>query len=571
MKIKNRLSALSPRNFTTAVVEIATQFTLTLIFIVAAFILTVWNIHTGSVSQVHWLFFLYAWTSGGTVLSLALRLWSATIQRKALSAGIQAAAHVALAGLLLYISQTYDMDSGDIRPVQASLAIALFICVMLVVLPFRKCHDDLALWAFVQKLAGWGCWSLLVAAIIFGGISLLLLSFDMLFGIEIAGNCYLYCLAGAFVLIAPLVFLRQLQTSGNLYQPSQTAAGRFSLSVVHYVLMPIIGAYLLTLYAYAVRIIIAWQLPVGWVSSLVSFSVAGMLVLTFMLYPVQLSGKAITIDRIVYRWLPAAILPLLILMSVGIGRRIADYGITNARIYLVVFNAWCYVMCITMLVTRTRRIAWIGTGFAVIGLVTSVGPWSLGNIVRRTMVTSVEASMRNSGFNRLPLSEADAGRWLKSMPHDEASTMVSRITYLENNYDTKTAARLVQQSGYSLSDHIRTETDDIFFKVDVPNAAIAIPEDYHTIAPVNGSISKRAADSHGDVTITVRYTLNGREQTATFVSSMSLLRSHASEKSRLILRRPDGMMLIVDNYTIQFKADKTTLSFCELNGYVLIK
>jgi len=148
--------------------------------------------------------------------------------------------------------------------------------------------------------------------------------------------------------------------------------------------MPLLGAYLLVLYVYAAKILFTWNLPQGWVSILVTVSMGGMLLVTVLLYPTQFREGG-SFDKKALRLLPAIMLPLLVLMSVAIGKRVSDYGITAPRLYVILFNLWCYIVCIVLMISRFRRFWWILASFAVLFLLSSVGPWNFSEVSERSL------------------------------------------------------------------------------------------------------------------------------------------------------------------------------------------
>ena len=69
-----------------------------------------------------------------------------------------------------------------------------------------------------------------------------------------------------------------------------------------------------TLYIYAVKILLEWKLPCGWVSTLVMASMICLILMMFLLYPVQFrkEDNKWRFDRKALKLLPAIFLPLLI-------------------------------------------------------------------------------------------------------------------------------------------------------------------------------------------------------------------------------------------------------------------
>ena len=99
--------------------------------------------------------------------------------------------------------------------------------------------------------------------------------------------------------------------------------------------------------------------------------------------------RTLRFEQRVARGLPIAILPLLVLMTIGIARRFNDYGITLNRLYLLTLNIWFYIVCIGLFVLRARRIQWIAVSFAGIFLLTSVLPVNYARLTQPLHVPSL--------------------------------------------------------------------------------------------------------------------------------------------------------------------------------------
>jgi hypothetical protein len=150
-----------------------------------------------------------------------------------------------------------------------------------------------------------------------------------------------------------------------------------------YILTPIAAIYAVILYIYLFKVIVVWELPNGLVSYLVSsLMYVGLFVIT-LLYPARFS---------LFRYFGLLMLPLLALMSIGIIRRFDDYGITIYRGYVLLLNIWFYGICIYLFITKAQRIKWILISFAVIALLSSIGPWSIPNITKYRLIAEVSKS-----------------------------------------------------------------------------------------------------------------------------------------------------------------------------------
>ena len=255
----------------------------------------------------------------------------------------------------------------------------------------------------------------------------------MLFDLHIAGtvcpDIAIFCL----VMLAPALFMNIIPEREQKYLYDVPEFSRFAKGVVQYLFIPLLLLYMVTLYIYATKILLAWQLPVGWVSYLVTASMLGMVVLLYITFPIQYE-QGNSIFKKVTRCLPLAMLPLLVLMTVAIGRRLSDYGITISRLYLLVFNVWCYVVCIGLLITRNKRIWWIPASFAVVLFLISVGPQSIANITQRQLLGEARKAFADTGIKQLPLTGDQYDLWLKNVDSNVAASIDAKLDYLRMDF-----------------------------------------------------------------------------------------------------------------------------------------
>ena len=265
----------------------------------------------------------------------------------------------------------------------------------------------------------------------------------MLFGLHINYNetCADIWVVG-MVLLAPTLFLILIPKGENKHMTEAPEFSRFAKGVVQYLFLPLLGLYMITLYAYAAKILFQWSLPVGNVSLLVSGSMVLMVLLIYLTYPIQhLEGNKLF--KRVTRWLPVLMLPLLTLMTVAIGRRLSDYGITVSRLYLLVFNIWCYAVCLWLIFTRNKRIWWIPASFAIILFLISVGPQSIPNITQRQLLGEARKAFTASGITQLPISGDQYEKWLNEADPKVAEAIDSKLHYLQMDFGYATIQELL--------------------------------------------------------------------------------------------------------------------------------
>ncbi len=152
-----------------------------------------------------------------------------------------------------------------------------------------------------------------------------------------------------------------------------------------YLLIPLITVYGLILYAYGVMILVNWKLPQGLIIGLmIVFCVASMFAL-LLIHPVR--------ERAGNQWIKwfskgfyIAILPLMALYFIAIGKRLLEYGFTEDRYFVVLAGLWLVGMAIYFIVAQKKRAILIPLTLSMIILASVVGPWSAYAVSRYSQV-----------------------------------------------------------------------------------------------------------------------------------------------------------------------------------------
>ena len=412
---------------------------------------------------------------------LSVDLWAEEVKRRRIRIGVQVTAHLLLMAdaLFLYL---YTMGSRMIDIGIAHGAAILAIGLSVFFLPFFREKDDIPAWNFTQYASATLGLTFVVGAVMSGGLCLLVFSLHQLFGMDISYKCYLYILIMCSELLPLLMFLGLLPEGERKHDrlPQPTA---FVRNIIRYLFLPLTGGYLLVLYVYAVRILTQWELPNGWVSWLVITLMAGCIAIEMGLYPSRVKNRKPTDERIA-RWLPALILPLLVLMSVGIGRRFLDYGITLNRLYLATLNAWFYFVCIGLIAGKAKRISWIPISFSIIFLLTSVLPVNYASITRNTLRREVKELMTQSGLDTLPLDDAQYRAWLKSLP-EGGEQANEKLYYLSEIFGEESFADLVNKDipFYAIREEQTPDARNLHYTSQVQN--IPIPKGCSLFTGIN--------------------------------------------------------------------------------------
>jgi copper chaperone CopZ len=250
------------------------------------------------------------------------------------------------------------------------------------VLPFVGVREPNGFWQYNRSLFVRFLTATLYAAVLFGGLALALAALDHLFGLPVSGDAY----ARLWVLVA-LVFHPWFFLAGvpdDLAALEQLTEYPKGLRIfAQYVLVPLVVVYLAILTAYAVRVTVTWDWPSGWIGWLVSgVSVAGILAL-LLVHPVRRRAENAWV-RIYGRWFWIALLPSVVLLLLAVRQRVAQYGITEDRYFLLVLALWLATVALYYGVRRSDDIQLVPRSLALVALITFLGPWSAYDVSERS-------------------------------------------------------------------------------------------------------------------------------------------------------------------------------------------
>jgi hypothetical protein len=258
---------------------------------------------------------------------------------------------------------------------------------------FLKKNNEIPFWNFCRDSIIELIVSSVFSSVLFAGLSLAILSLDKLFNIHIDYKVYTNLSVVCFVIFAPVYFLSNIPD--EIEKRKQDISFHKIIKIFGiYILLPILAAYTLILYVYLFRIIFKWELPDGWVSTLVSvLGMAGFLCM-MILYPLRLNKESKLVDML-SRYFPVVLFPLLVLMSVGIFRRLGDYGLTINRCYVLILNVWLFGISFYLFFSQSKHVKWIVISFTIIAFLSSVGPWNVFHITRHSIITQLDKQLIN--------------------------------------------------------------------------------------------------------------------------------------------------------------------------------
>ena len=209
-----------------------------------------------------------------------------------------------------------------------------------------------------------------MAAILFGGLSLLIFAFQSLI-FEFDGY-ELYGCTGAFCL---LVFAVNVFVYYLFYRRQEESSGKAFKVIFLYILLPIFFTLIAVLYIYLFKALILWKLPNGQINWFVSFASCFYIVFYFILREYQNLG----VVKVFYKFGAFAFIPLICIQIPAYFIRLNAYGFTGWRFSSLLFIIFSVITIALTFVKKGAFTKYSILLLAGIILFASVTPFNLIN------------------------------------------------------------------------------------------------------------------------------------------------------------------------------------------------
>ncbi len=376
---------------------------------------------------------LWFLTVNGILLTLAVNLWCEQTGKKVWCDRAQSIANILLFADFINIIFNYNNFSDSVWVGRCAIETALVVSVIFVPSLKKNAQRHKLMFSFsqVRNLIISGVISFIMAVaigIIYGTITLLFGNIDI--KIYISLLVIFSAGLGIIIFIGSILTYEETEFMAEDYQPAKT-----SIIFVRYILFPLIAVYTVILYIYGIKIIIGGTFPKGEICFMVSGLTAGVYLILFLFKALGSDDDRLT--NIIVKIYPIALIPLLVMMSLAIGQRIEQYGMTVARLYVITFNIWAYLSAIYLFITKSKSINSVAISFAAIFLLTSIIPaLNYTSIVHNYMKIKVVDHLEKVGFDKsqLPLSHKQFEQAKEKMNDADWEDVSSKLRYLDD-YD----------------------------------------------------------------------------------------------------------------------------------------
>ncbi|MBQ7079259.1 MAG: DUF4153 domain-containing protein [Fibrobacter sp.] len=346
---------------------------------------------------------------------------------------------ISIALVLYYPKNSNDIGRTYVGMTYLFIYTTVFLSIFIA--PFFKQKDENGFWVFLMKNAKAAVVATAISVVLLIAIDGLLFGFFNLFDIKVSARPFVYSATISSCTIFPILFFSGIPSIDDCLQETP-ALNKFQTSTNKFIFLPVVSLYILLLYAYIAKIIIQWEMPKGMVSYLVSASMLLMLLRVTLMLPERINPKP-SFESKLLKILPAACIPLVILMSVGIIRRISDYGISEGRYFITAINIFYYAIIAILLIDKIRcKSKYIALVFCGMFFIATNGPLSAINVTHRIWMGSIKDALAELGYTNFPLSKdetAEFARRIQDKSDSKTNIATSRLVILNSRHDAELA------------------------------------------------------------------------------------------------------------------------------------
>lgn len=315
----------------------------------------------------------------------------------------------------------------------------LFTCFLFLnaFLPYLKGKNIQGFWQYNKSMFLGFLIAMLYSQVMGIGLTIALAALDNLFNMEIDPKRYFQIWIIVSILFNSWVFMAKLPH--NLDELENDFSYPKGLQIfIQYILLPLVGLYLVILYAYEIKILIEWNWPVGWVSNLVLwYSVVSILSL-LLLHPLR-ELKENKWIQVFSKWFFRALIPLVAMLFLAIIQRISDYGITEPRYIVFAMAVGLVVVVLYFVISKSKDIRIIPI---VICALAFISAFSVSAVSKKSQQSRLENLLiKNNLFVDSKLVKTD-----DEVDFDSRKEMSSIVDYLLNTHGIESFENWIDDS-----------------------------------------------------------------------------------------------------------------------------
>jgi hypothetical protein len=336
---------------------------------------------------------------------------------------------IGVAALVVYYFRLPDWLTPTASARFAQLNVALHLLVAFV--PYVRLKESNGFWQYNKTLFLRFLTAVLYSAVLYAGLAVALLAIDQLLGVKVEDDTYLKLFLMVALLFNTWFFLGGVPRDLSVLDSSSDYPHGLKV-FTQYILVPIVLIYLAILTIYLVKIIVTWEWPSGMIGYLVSAVSAAGIFSLLLVHPIRNQAENRWI-RTFSKWFYVWLFPAIIMLFLAIGKRIAQYGITENRYFLAVLTIWLAGTALYFTLSRRKNIKLIPTSLCLIAFATSFGPWGAYQVSENSQKARLSALLTTHRVLVDGRIEPSSAR----VQFDDRREISAVLSYLIQNHGTR--------------------------------------------------------------------------------------------------------------------------------------
>lgn len=476
---------------------------------------------------------------------------------------------------LLFTEEMNQINGIRFAGVIVTLLIAIFYTL--------KIKDDRNYEPYVIRIFYGFFLTVLYSGVLFFGISAIIFTINALFDADIDEKWFFYFFLMVTFIFGALMFLSKLPKKEETFETYPYSKALKILLL--YIVIPLITIYTGILYVYFIKILVTQEWPRGLVSNLVLWYSVVSAAVIFFITPILVENKLAQLFR---TWFPRILLPILAMMFVSIGKRIAQYGVTENRYFVVLLGIWVLVIMVYFIVKKKLSNIFIPVTLSIFALISVLGPlsaFSVSSFSQNQRFTALleKNDMLQSG-SILPgsaVSEEDRRNITSIVSYFDARDL-GKLKYIDEDFqygdfETVFGFQRVDYYGYPQMDYIYLSSEMDRSALDIRGYDYLYMISYNMITKESNGITLELMDQTNLIIEENDEVIMDEDLSEDIMAILTaqdnqMDRGQISYEDSLIIKENDrvSVKLILRELSAR-KADDGALDFDFINFYILLQ
>ena len=325
--------------------------------------------------------------------------------------------------------------------IQNYAILMLIITAVNLTIPYWNKDQNHQQWQFLFETLIAATTSILISAVIMLCFVIFMIGINTLFNLNMQIDLYIIrVFATLGTLFTVNLFLYNLPKKFDK-TPNNSKQDLNILKIIsNYILLPFVFGYFAIMYAYIFNILITAQWPEGSVVYTILALIVPVFIYTLVAFPFKNQFKNKSLKILVNKGLFALLIPVICVYFYAIYIRIAEFGITIDRYFVVIFGIWVTLNSIYYLVTKKQKFGSMFYAAIILGVITNFGPlnaWKVSEISQTNRLLNI--------FNTTGLLVNGKLVDSATISNDVFYDIYSINYYLQDNHELKYFNKVIPQ------------------------------------------------------------------------------------------------------------------------------